>query len=66
MTTTTVRVVCRYCMRPVPVRADGRLARHTISLPVSRRAVTSVGAGAVKRRCSGSDRPAEEAGRRSP
>lgn len=56
-------VNCRYCMRDVEVRADGRLKVHTVTLPVSARAVPSVGAGSVKRRCSGSERPAEEAGR---
>jgi len=55
--------VCRYCMKPVQVRADGKLARHHVSIPVSRRAVHTVGAGSVRRRCSGSERPAQTAGK---
>jgi hypothetical protein len=59
----TATVVCRYCMQRAHVRADGRLAIHHITLPVSARAVNTVGAGSVKRRCSGSARPAAAAGR---
>lgn len=62
----TIAAVCRYCMRRVTVRADGCLAVHYLALPISPRAVPSVGAGMVKRRCSGSGRPAELAGRPSP
>lgn len=56
-------VVCRHCLAKVRVRGDGRLVVHTYTLIVSRRAVTTVGHGSVKRRCAGSGRPAEEAGR---
>jgi len=50
---------CAWCHRDVPIRADGKLKRHTITLPVSARAVHTVGAGSVQRRCSGSDKPPE-------
>jgi hypothetical protein len=40
---------CAYCLRPVRVRTDGKLARHNVALPVK--------AGTTVRRCSGSDRP---------
>jgi hypothetical protein len=59
----TATVVCRYCMQRAQVRADGTLAVHYLVLRVSARAVNTVGAGAVKRRCSGSERPAAAAGR---
>ena len=56
---------CASCRRQVQVRADGRLAVHYVTLPahyltepVSARAVRLLGAGSVKRRCSGSEREA--------
>ena len=49
---------CPNCRRQVQVRADGRLAVHYLTLPVSARAVRLLGAGSVKRRCSGSEREA--------
>lgn len=59
-------VVCRYCQAKVRVRGDGRLPIHHLTLPVSKRAVPAVGTGTVKRRCSGSGRPAATAARTSP
>jgi hypothetical protein len=45
---------CRFCGRLVKVRDDGRLAKHSIRIPVSRRATRTVGRGQVTRPCSGS------------
>ena len=50
---------CPACRRQVQVRADGRLIVHHVTLPVSARAVRLLGAGSVKRRCSGSEREAQ-------
>jgi hypothetical protein len=57
----TTTVTCRHCAQKARVRSDGTLAVHYLVLKVSARAVSSVGAGTVKRRCSGSERPAETA-----
>ena len=53
----TTHALCDYCARLRPLRADGAIARHYIALPVSRRAIPTVGAGQVKRLCSGSGKP---------
>ncbi len=45
---------CPWCQRLVPVRDDGRLAKHSIRIRVSRRGVRTVGRGQVTRPCSGS------------
>ena len=49
--------VCDYCARLRPLRADGLVAKHYITLPISRRAVSTVGTGQVRRLCSGSGKP---------
>jgi hypothetical protein len=59
----TATVTCNHCQQKAQVRSDGTLAVHYLVLKVSARAVTSVGAGTVKRRCSGSERPATTTGR---
>ena len=59
----SVVATCKYCMTRQRVRGDGTLPRHFVTLPVSKHAVPTVGAGSVRRRCSGSNRPATEAGR---
>jgi hypothetical protein len=48
---------CGFCQRPQRVRADGRLAAHDVTWPVSQRAVRSVGAGQGRTRCLGSGQP---------
>ena len=50
---------CGSCRRQVQVRADGRLAVHHLTLPVSVRAVRLLGTGSVRRKCSGSEREAQ-------
>lgn len=65
MSAQPARAVCPYCRRPVFIRTDGQLARHDVRLPISAKAVTTVGSGSVQRRCSGSGKPpkAERAGK---
>lgn len=48
---------CDYCTRLLKLRDDGLIPRHYLSIPVSRRAVPTVGAGRVRRLCSGSGKP---------
>ncbi len=47
---------CDMCTRLLRLRADGTVPRHYLSIPVSARAVRTVGTGRVKRLCSGSGR----------
>lgn len=46
--------LCPDCGRLRRLEGDGALAFHHVSIAVSRRAVRSVGAGRVRRRCPGS------------
>jgi hypothetical protein len=46
--------ICDACARLQRLREDGTVSRHFIAIPVSARAVRSVGAGRVRRRCPGS------------
>lgn len=57
---------CPNCRRQVAVRVDGCFVVHFVTLPVSARAVPSVGTGSVKRRCSGSGRPAPATAQKVP
>jgi hypothetical protein len=45
---------CDGCGGLKKLREDGSIPTHMLGIPVSRRAVTSVGAGRVRRRCPGS------------
>lgn len=57
----TAYATCDYCARLRYLRSDGLIATHYITLPVSRRAIPTVGAGQVKRLCSGSGKPPRRA-----
>jgi hypothetical protein len=46
--------VCDGCAGLKRLRDDGTVPIHMIGIPVSRRAITSVGRGRVSRRCPGS------------
>lgn len=46
--------VCDGCAGLKRLRDDGRVVVHMLGIPVSRRAVPSVGRGKVSRRCPGS------------
>jgi hypothetical protein len=52
--------MCPSCDKLRTVRGDGTLASHKVSIPVSRTAVPSVGAGTVRRTCPGSNQPPQE------
>jgi hypothetical protein len=54
---------CDHCARRKRLTADGLVPVHYLAIHVSRRAITTVGAGWVRRRCGGSGRPPREAGR---
>jgi hypothetical protein len=54
---------CDGCARVKRLTDDGLVPVHYLAIDVSRRAITTVGAGRVHRRCSGSGRPPREAGR---
>jgi hypothetical protein len=58
--------VCDWFGKLRQLTADGVMAAHLVSLPVSRAAVASVGRGQVRRRCSGSGRPPRRAERAPP
>jgi hypothetical protein len=45
---------CAYCARLKRLDGDGLMVVHYIGIPVSRSAVKVVGAGRVRRKCSGS------------
>jgi hypothetical protein len=45
---------CPYCARRKRLDHAGRLPCHYLTIPVTRRAVPTVGAGRVRRRCPGS------------
>jgi hypothetical protein len=46
--------VCDHCARLQRLTSAGLIARHYLTIDVSRRAVPTVGRGRVKRLCSGS------------
>jgi hypothetical protein len=46
--------VCDACRGIKQLRADGTIPLHYIGIAVSARAIRSVGAGTVRRRCPGS------------
>lgn len=48
---------CDGCGRVRRLTVDGLVPVHYLTLPVSNRAVRTVGAGRVRRRCPGSGRP---------
>lgn len=54
---------CQHCGRQKRLDERGLVVVHYLAINVSRRAVTAVGAGRVRRRCSGSGRPPREASR---
>jgi hypothetical protein len=49
--------VCDWCGRTRPLTAEGLIARHRVSIPVSATAVPTVGRGRVRPWCSGSGKP---------
>jgi glutaredoxin len=51
---------CDYCARTKRLDQQGRIVVHYLSIPVSAKAIRAVGAGRVRRRCSGSGRPPRE------
>lgn len=48
---------CDGCAGLKRLRDDGTVPTHYLAIPVSRRAVRTVGAGRVRRRCPGSGKP---------
>ena len=48
---------CEGCAGLKRLREDGTIPLHMIGIPVSARAVRSVGQGRVRRRCPGSLKP---------
>jgi hypothetical protein len=55
--------ICQHCARRKRLDAAGFVVAHYLTLRVSRRALPLVGAGQVKRLCSGSKRLPREASR---
>lgn len=55
--------LCDHCARLQRLTSAGLIARHYLTIDVSRRAIHMVGTGRVKRLCSGSGRPPREAAR---
>jgi hypothetical protein len=49
--------LCDHCATLRRLTDAGLIVRHYLTIDVSRRAVRTVGAGRVKRLCSGSGRP---------
>jgi hypothetical protein len=49
--------VCDGCGGQKRLNADGRIPIHMIGIPVSARAIHSVGSRRVRRRCPGSGKP---------
>jgi glutaredoxin len=54
---------CDYCAATKRLDQHGRIVTHYLSIPVSAKAIRAVGAGRVRRRCSGSGRLPREASR---
>jgi hypothetical protein len=48
---------CSGCRKLRVLRDDGKVAQHSITIPVSRTAIHDVGAGSVSRPCSGAGKP---------
>jgi hypothetical protein len=48
--------ICDGCTGLKQLREDGLIPIHHLSIPVSRRAVRTVGRGKVRRRCPGSEK----------
>jgi hypothetical protein len=55
--------LCTYCAQSKRLDAHGLVVTHYLSIPVSAKAIRSVGAGRVRRRCQGSGKPPREASR---
>jgi hypothetical protein len=49
--------LCDACARARRLTSDGLVPVHYIALPVSNRAIHSVGSRRVRRRCPGSQKP---------
>jgi hypothetical protein len=49
--------ICNACARLQRLTTDNLIPVHYLALPVSQRAIHSVGAARVRRRCPGSGRP---------
>jgi hypothetical protein len=49
--------LCDACARLKKLTAHGKVPIHYLALPVSNRAIHTVGARRVRRRCPGSGRP---------
>jgi hypothetical protein len=49
--------ICAHCARLKRLNGDGLVLLHMLSIDVSRRAVRTVGAACVRRRCPGSSKP---------
>jgi hypothetical protein len=54
---------CQHCGRQWKLDGRGNLIAHMLRIDVSRRAVRTVGAGRVRRRCPGSGKPPRRTGR---
>ena len=54
---------CTHCAKTKRLDAAGLVVRHLLTIDVSRRAISAVGAGRVRRVCGGSGRPPREATR---
>jgi hypothetical protein len=52
---------CAYCARLKRLTVDGLVPVHYLTIDISRRAVRTVGAARVRRRCPGSARPPRKA-----
>jgi hypothetical protein len=52
---------CNGCTGLKRLRDDGTVPTHYLGIPVSRRAVRTVGAGRVRRLCPGSGKPPRRA-----
>jgi glutaredoxin len=51
---------CPYCARTKRLDAHGLVVVHYLMIPVSAKAIKTVGAGRVRRRCQGGGRPPRE------
>jgi hypothetical protein len=54
---TMPHALCEICARTRRLDERGRVVTHYLALDVSAKAVRTVGAGRVRRRCPGSGRP---------
>jgi hypothetical protein len=53
----SAHALCGHCATLKKLTGAGTIVRHYLSLPVSRRAVPTVGRGQAKRLCPGSGQP---------